>query len=212
MLIFDCEILNAIPDKKTPEKGINYCKGWEDFEGMGIACICCYDYATEKYRVFDDKNLDSFWELLNNRNCIIGFNNHKFDNNLLRTHYPKDLFSDNDPLKGHTSFDVLREVWLSLGLTPPATDNDFIWQLHGGYGLDALCKTNFGLSKTGKGDLAPIAWQRGKYAEVIDYCLNDVFLTKKLVDRILLQGWLHSPKDVRRISINVPPYMNKYKP
>jgi hypothetical protein len=34
MLIFDGEIINAIPTEAPRVPGINYCRGWHDFKGM----------------------------------------------------------------------------------------------------------------------------------------------------------------------------------
>ena len=40
MIIYDCEIIKAIEDKKHPRiEGIEYCDGWKDFTGMGLACV-----------------------------------------------------------------------------------------------------------------------------------------------------------------------------
>ena len=49
--------------------------------------------------------------------------------------------------------------------------------------------------KTGTGANAAILWQRGKYQEVIDYCLNDVKLTLDLLKNIQANdGWINNPK------------------
>ncbi len=54
MLIYDIEIRNAIPDRNgATEPGVQYCEGWEDHRGMGIAVIGCYDYAADPYHPFD---------------------------------------------------------------------------------------------------------------------------------------------------------------
>jgi hypothetical protein len=34
------------------------------------------------------------------------------------------------------------------------------------------------------GALAPEKWQRGRFGEVIDYCMKDVFLTARLVSML----------------------------
>ena len=55
--------------------------------------------------------------------------------------------------------------------------------------------------KTSKGTHAPIMWQRGDHGQVIDYCLNDVWLTKKLIDQCREVGHLRSPKNGLPMSI-----------
>ena len=46
--------------------------------------------------------------------------------------------------------------------------------------------------------LAPIWWQQGKCGKVIDYCLHDIHLTKRLLDRIIRMGVLANPKERAR--------------
>ena len=92
-------------------------------------------------------------------------------------------------LKLATNYDLLRELWISAGLSPT-----FEGKEHGGFGLDATAKANFNLGKTGHGAIAPILWQRGEIGAVIDYCMEDVRLTVKLMDMVY-QGWLVDPRD-----------------
>jgi hypothetical protein len=186
LLVYDLEILKAIPDKDgQSEAGIAYCEGWNDYQGMGIAVICCYDYATDRYRVFCQDNLTGFKTLVSSAQCVVGYNNHRFDDNVLE--------AAGITVPPEKSYDILQEIWRGLGL-----DSDFKSETHRGYGLEALCVVNLGITKNGSGALAPILWQRGQVGTVIDYCLQDVHLTKKLLDRIIQRGALASPKDEQR--------------
>ena len=51
-----------------------------------------------------------------------------------------------------------------------------------GYSLDAIAQANNLGAKTGHGAEAPKLWKQGKYQEVIDYCKNDVLITRRLLD------------------------------
>ena len=51
--------------------------------------------------------------------------------------------------------------------------------------LDSLCKANFLPGKSESGASAPLLWQQGYRGRVINYCLNDVIQTKKLVELVL---------------------------
>jgi hypothetical protein len=194
MIVYDIEIAKAIKGRGEKKvKGIEYCKGWRDFEGMGIACLCAYDYDEERYRVFMEDNITEFLELANYTDIIVGFNSHNFDNQLILAEFGLK-FNDK-------TFDILREIWKSEGL-----DADiFNMSTHGGYGLDDMCRANFGRNKTGNGALAPIDFQQGRYGSVIDYCVSDVKLTKMLMDRILDKGFLASPKSPGKSIIINPP-------
>lgn len=181
MLIYDCEIVKGILGKKdSPIENIEYCDGWNDFDGMGISVICTYSYKTDSYGVFCEDNLHDFKALVNNHYKIIGFNNFKFDDMLCKAN-GFDIPQDK-------SYDILVEVWKAAGLLP-----FFCGPSHKGYGLDACVKANSNNCKTGNGALAPIQWQRGNIGNVINYCLQDVKLTKLLMDKIIFQGGFYNP-------------------
>ena len=68
-----------------------------------------------------------------------------------------------------------------MGLDP----DRYEYKTHNGFTLNSFAEANYGMGKTGNGGLAPVLWQQGKRGEVIDYCLNDVYLTKLLFDKII---------------------------
>lgn len=195
-LIYDIEIAKAIQSRgESRLEYVEYCKGWGDHAGMGISCICAYDYVERSYRVFMKDNMAAFKDLLVNRNLIVGFNSIKFDNEVLLYHPETSGVSLS--LK---SYDLLREIWIGVGLNP----DKFSPKTHGGYGLDDVCKINFGMLKSGNGALAPVDFQRGNYGGLVDYCLNDVRMTKSLFDRVLETGQILSPKTGEIITIAQP--------
>lgn len=192
MIIYDIEIENAIPGKnETRKENIKYCGGWTDYGNMGIACIGVFDTAIRRTRVFLKDNLDEFQKLISTSDCIIGFNNHRFDNRVLR--------ANGIDLPLGRSYDILEEVWRSLKLSMnfhPAT--------HGGLKLDAFAHANFRIRKTSDGAKAPIDWQEGRHGAVIDYCLADVEITRRLLNRILYNGSLKHPTTNDEIQIRKP--------
>lgn len=193
MLIYDIEIRNAVPPSYGPrDANVQYCEGWHDHEGMGIAVLGCYDYKTDRYRIFCEDNLAEFIALAQSHECIVGFNNHRFDDRILaaRGYYIP-------PAK---SYDILAEIWRALDLGP-----DYDPRTHSGYSLDAMCYANFNLSKVRTGAVAPSLWQRGEIGTVIDYCLQDIYLTKRLLGQIIRCGALANPKDpMRTIYVRKP--------
>lgn len=182
MIIYDCEIVKAIQGKnEARKKGIEYCGGWKDFQGMGISCIGVYDYKENTYHVYCEDNLLEFQDLIDKRTWIVGFNSLSFDNLLCQ--------ANEITIPIEKSYDILVEVWKAAGL-----GSTFRFPTHTGYGLDALCNANAIRGKTGSGARAPILWQQGKIGQVIDYCLNDVKMTKELMDLILQEKCFMSPK------------------
>lgn len=183
MIIYDCEIIKAICGKNEERlQGIKYCDGWSDHAGMGISVICVYDYATGRYRVFCADNFDEFQELVNKTDMVVGFNSIGFDNKLCA--------ANGLNIPAEKTYDLLAEIWAGAGLT-----KTFKFQTHTGFGLEACCEANFGLKKTGNGATAPVDWQRGKIGKVIDYCLNDIFLTKMLLDLVISNGAICDPRN-----------------
>jgi hypothetical protein len=131
MLIYDIEIANAIPSRNgAREDGITYCDGWSDYKGMGIACIAAYDYKYDCSRIFMEDNLTDFGWWVVTQECVVGFNNNRFDNCILEAHGINIL-----PEK---SYDLLQEIWRAAGLGP-----DFRPETHGGYSLQAMVNANF---------------------------------------------------------------------
>lgn len=188
IVVYDCEIKNAIPTKgQAPLEGITYCGGWGDKAGMGISVIAAYVWD-QGYRIFMDDNMDAFKELAQDpETTLVGFNNAVFDDLLIEAclGIPRD---------DRRSWDLLRALRAARG---PAFGV-------GGPSLEALCLANFLPGKRGQGAMAPILWQRGKLGELVDYALDDVLKTKKLVE-LALMGELRDHETGRRMSLILPP-------
>lgn len=196
-IIYDIEIEKAIPSKSDLHTdGIAYCEGWHDHKGMGISVVGVYDYVHDRYRVFCRDNADELAALIERAERVIGFNNLSFDDKVLEANWgivvPKSK-----------TYDLLVEIWIAAGL-----EATFNYRTHGGFGLDAMAAVNLGEQKTGHGSIAPVEWQRGNLGNVIDYCLMDVRLTKRLIDLATENQWLLNPRNKGVLQIR-PPYLLK---
>lgn len=176
MIILDVEIEKGIlMPHESPREGIEYCKGWRDFAGMGVSTACTLDLKSGLSRTFDKERLNELDDYLAGKETG-GFNTKRFDIPLLKYHGVTRIDIDQH-------YDALEKIWLKLKLDPDQFD-----ELHKGWGLDAVMRETFGLSKTGHGAMAPVWWQQGKHSKVIDYCLNDVWLEGKLIKHMLDGG------------------------
>lgn len=192
-LVYDLEIKRAIPPRDgSMELGVEYCEGWEDYAGMGIACVGVWDCLENVPLIFCEDNLSDFQRLVNQRQLCVGFNSIKFDNHVLDAH--------GIEIPRHQSYDLLRELWISDGLNP----DQFNFKTHGGYSLEKCCNVNFGTGKSGDGALAPLNWQQGKIGNVVSYCLRDVMLTRRLFLRAATQGGIKHPKTGEIVNLKVP--------
>lgn len=200
ILIYDCEIIKAVPveyKNEKPIEGIEYCAGWHDHKNMGISVIGTYNnwnkdtlafidtsiYNSTKW-ISDIKPLEDFQQLLNECDVLVGFNNQHFDDKLIQA----NGFTIPEKV---VNYDILVEIWRAVGIEPP-----FVYPTHAGYSLKQTCEANSLSAKTGDGANAAIQWQRGKYQEVIDYCLNDIKITTELFRKIVNNdGWIINPKN-----------------
>lgn len=185
--VFDAEI----------KKRIEECsRGWQSHDEMGVSVLVIFDYASMRYRVFDDRNAAEAVAILSTYDLVVGFNTVGFDWKLLKATWPgmfKDLKINNIPdgavvqADGRISrdFDILYEIWLSLGLDP----HNFNPKTHGGYKLDDVAWETIRMRKTANGALAPIMFQEGRYADLVDYCIEDVRIEKTLFEFVAKHGF-----------------------
>ena len=165
MKIIDVEIKKGILGKgETPMPGIQYCGGWRDFPNMGCSVVCVFDLSTRLTRVFLEEDFEELRQFVSS-GPTGGFNTRGFDLPLLAHH-------------------GIRVDESQHFLDPSA----FNWRTHGGWSLDNIMQSTFGLAKSGHGAMAPVWWQQGKVGKVIDYCCRDVWLEGKLIEHLLAGG------------------------
>ena len=189
MLIYDVEIAKAVQSKGEERlSGVEYCKGWTDYAGMGVACVCAYDMNEARYRVFMADNLLAFGELARRHDRVIGFNSIQFDDNVMRAAGVEWNLAN--------SVDLARLIWRAAGV--PEGEHPK------GLSLDALCKANGLGGKSGNGLMAPVMFQRGDIGGLIDYCLADVALTLKLYRIAAWSGGVRDPRNGEHLAVSVP--------
>jgi hypothetical protein len=173
VIVIDVEIEKAILGRNEEQRaGIEYCGGWRDFAGMGISVACTFDTETNLSRCFFADQMRELQAYLQGKPTA-GFNTRRFDLPLLKHHGVE--------VDQAQHLDVLEGVWLALGLDP----DNFVWQTHGGWSLDNIMQSVFGVAKSGNGAMAPVWWQQGNRGRVVDYCLRDVWLEAMLVRHVL---------------------------
>lgn len=208
-LVYDLEILKAIPPANAAERlaGVNYCNGWDDHTGMGVACICAWEGAAQAMVRFADipgdglpfpvYRLSAFENLATRASVLVSFNGVRFDNRVLSAHGLAQIPDSK-------CYDLIIEGWRGQGLDPyPGADVFADPARRKAYSgaLNDYALANLGCGKSGTGDQAPIQWQRGEYERVLNYCALDVELTRDLFELGQLQGWLENPKTGKRAAM-----------
>ena len=192
-LIFDCEIINCIPNSKEPNNPkYKYCNGWTDYANMGIATIGIAALHSPDTWFFAERGgvrLESFIRLMRSH-FLIGFNSKNFDDKLFKS----------NGITLSTDYDVLEQIRIAAYGSPNWQDCPKGFS----YSLDAITAAN-GFKKTGHGALAPQLWQDGKRQEVINYCLNDCLITKEIL-LMGMNGLLKDPNTGNLLNLKPPKY------
>lgn len=134
--------------------------GSNDPADLDISVVCIHDSLDNEYKSFFEQDLSKLWPILEEADSIITWNGEHFDIPILNSYYPGDL-------KKVKSIDMMKEVALVLGRRLK---------------LDTVAEATLGLNKNGHGSDAMILWSNGELEKLVEYCKNDVKLTKELYD------------------------------
>ena len=130
--------------------------GWDKISAMGMSIGVLYSTATDSYKIFGEKQVDELIKELQRADLVVGFNNLRFDYEVLH---------------GYTAFDLRQLPTLDMLV-------DLQNRLQHRLSLDSIATATFGVEKTAEG-MQAIEWYRqGKMMEIAEYCCYDVKLTK----------------------------------
>ncbi|OGQ07453.1 MAG: hypothetical protein A3G32_00795 [Deltaproteobacteria bacterium RIFCSPLOWO2_12_FULL_40_28] len=142
------------------KKTLDEVGGRDHLGQLGVTICCLYDYDRDVYFTFEEKDLGLLQNHLINTNLIIGFNHVSFDMPVLQPYFSIDVAQFNH-------FDIMLDLQKKLGHR---------------VGLDSVAKATLGVGKTGHGLDAIRFYREGRMKELIDYCQNDVKVTKDVFD------------------------------
>lgn len=166
IITWDLEI--ALPVEKVPG-------GWDAVRrgGGGVSTVCLYDTLTGRYHVYDQHTLVECVDHLNSADMLVGFNNVGFDTTIIESMTETSILTPQ--------YDILNEVWRALPVRSK------------GYKLADICDRLSLGRKTRTGDSAPNLLSAGKFGLLVDYCINDVHLTRVLAHWIEYNGYITTP-------------------
>lgn len=143
-------VVDVETKKLTSEVG-----GWEHIDKLGISVACAYDSKTDEFLAFREEELGKLIELCEER-LVVGYNIRGFD---LPVMVPYGL----DP-KGLDVFDIMYDL-------EALTRRRFLK-------LEAVARGTLGVGKSADG-LQAVEWYRaGQIQKIIDYCMQDVRVTR----------------------------------
>lgn len=167
-LIFDIETQNFFTDPGV---------GRDNFAALRISIVCAYSYAKDRYLSFGETQMVEAAELFRGAGRIVGFSSNRYDIPVLN-HYFQKLGAANPNLWEKERIDLLDIIESAMSQR---------------ISLDRLAEANLGAGKEHHGSEAITLYKEGKMAELKEYCLNDVKITKELYDLYEKQHWLMVP-------------------
>lgn len=138
------------------QKSADEVGGWSNIRDMGLSVGVTYSTTRGGYRIYGEKEVNDLIEELLRADLVVGFNNLRFDNEVLH---------------GYTVMDIGQVPTLDLMVDLQKT-------LQHRLSLDAVATATLGVEKTAEG-LQAIRWfKEGKLMEIAEYCCYDVKITR----------------------------------
>ena len=130
--------------------------GWARIGRMGMSVAVVYSSARDEYRIYSEKQVEDLLRELQRADLVVGFNNLRFDYEVLHAYTPLDL----------------RQL--------PTLDMmvDLEERLQHRLSLEAIATATFGVEKTAEGMQAIQWYKEGKLLEIAEYCCYDVKITR----------------------------------
>src|SRR3954471_11687729 len=156
-LISDAALMKNIVyfDLET-QKSAEDVGGWDKINRMGMSIGVTYSTARGGYQIYGEQQIDGLIKELQRADLVVGFNNLRFDYEVLH---------------GYTAFDLRQLPTLDMLV-------ELQNKLQHRLSLDSIATATFGVEKTAEG-LQAIEWFRqGKMLDIAEYCCYDVKLTK----------------------------------
>jgi hypothetical protein len=130
--------------------------GWDKISCMGMSVGVTYSTARGGYAIYGEKQVDGLIRELQRADLVVGFNNLRFDYEVLHGYTPFDL-------RQLPTLDMLVELQNSLQHR---------------LSLDAIATATFGVEKTAEGMQAIQWFKEGELLKIAEYCCYDVKITK----------------------------------
>ncbi len=133
---------------------------------LKVSVCGIYEYATDKYTIYEEKDIPRMATLFQTADQLIGYNSIDFDNEVLRPYLNFDISQV-------PHLDLLKEVEKVIGHRIK---------------LESIAQATLGKGKSGSGKEAIMYFRNGRMDLLKKYCLDDVKITKHIYDYALKNG------------------------
>lgn len=156
-------VLNKIVLDLETQKSFDEVGGRGKNHLLKISVCGIYEYAKDKYSIYEEQEIPKLASILQTADQIIGFNNRSFDSVVLQPYLNFNIFDI-------PHLDILEEIEKAFGKR---------------LSLETIAQGSLGHGKSGKGLEAILFFRQGKMAELKKYCLDDVKITKQVYEYAL---------------------------
>jgi DEAD/DEAH box helicase domain-containing protein len=132
--------------------------GRSRFDRLGVSVGVAYRFDRDEFLVATEENIAELVDLLLNADLVVGYNIRGFDYEVLRAYTDEDL-------QRLPTLDLMFDLEERLGFRPK---------------LDSVASATLGAGKTADGMQALEWWRQGEVEKIIEYCREDVRVTRDL--------------------------------
>lgn len=152
------------------QKSADEVGGWHNIREMRMSVGVTYSTTRGGYKIYAEKDINALIDELRRADLVVGFNNLRFDYEVLAGHNP---FFDSEQLR---TLDMLVELQKTLQHK---------------LSLDTIAQATFEIGKTSHG-LQAIDWYRqGRLLDLAEYCCYDVKITRMVHEYGVSRKQLH---------------------
>jgi DEAD/DEAH box helicase domain-containing protein len=134
--------------------------GRSQMHKLGVSAAVSYRYDRDELQVFTEENISELIDLLLSADLVVGYNITGFDYEVLRGYTDQDL-------QKLPTIDLMRDLEARLGFRPR---------------LETVAAPTLGSGKSADGLQALEWWRQGEIDRIIEYCKEDVRVTRDLFD------------------------------
>jgi DEAD/DEAH box helicase domain-containing protein len=141
-------------------------RNYFEMDNLEVSVVCIWNSEDDAFSSYFVEDLPKLWPIMERAELLIGFNSDHFDIPILNKYYTGDLTKIR-------SLDLLKEVKDALGRR---------------IRLNSIAEATLGTSKLADGLKAVEWWKKGLKDKVVEYCIEDVRITRDVYNYALQNG------------------------
>lgn len=158
--------------------------GWDHVEKLGISVACAYDSKTDQFLSYEEKDLKKLIDLCEER-LVVGYNIRGFDLPVMVPYGLNPQILD--------VFDIMYDL-------ETLTRQRFLK-------LESVARGTLNAGKSADGLMAVEWWKSGQVQKIIEYCLQDVKVTRDVFQFGRQNGFIRIQRSEEKI-VEVPVQWN----